>query len=409
MADFLRWQETSVAGVLTERRIVCIGGARQCGKTTLVKRFLTPKMFFHTLDNPGLRQVAESDPIGFVQHAGGLMIIDEIQHVPDLLSAIKIEVDGDRRPGQFLLTGSTNIQSLPVVMESLAGRISHVRLRQLTQGEIFGTSPHFLDDMFAQNFHYKSQEKIGRADLIKLALRGGYPESVSLGPDKSKKWHRDYIDALLQRDLRQVANITRHHTMRELIRTLAAWSGKFMDQTAICAKLSLQRSTLLAYINALEMMYLVERVPAFTHTDYERTGKQEKIYMTDSGLAASLLNWKYDQVQFDADRSGKIIETFLYNEIATLVDVSDGKYALFHYRDREKREIDFLIERDDGALLGIEIKAGSVIASNAIKHLKWFGDHIAGDRPFTGIVLYTGEKSGKLAPNIQAVPVSMMW
>ena len=150
--------------------------------------------------------------------------------------------------------------------------------------------------------------------------------------------------------------------MRELVNILASWSGKFMDISAIGTGLSIQRTTIESYINALEALFLVERVHPWTKTDYARVGKQSKLFMADSGLMASLLKWKTDQVRLDPDRSGKLIETFAFNEIMAQIDAGDGRYELFHYRDREKREIDFLIEREDGVLLGIEIKAGSAIS-----------------------------------------------
>ncbi len=131
--------------------------------------------------------------------------------------------------------------------------------------------------------------------------------------------------------------------------------------------------------------------------------------MTDSGLMAGILRWKIEQMEFDSDRSGKLIETFAFNELAAQVEANNGKYELFHYRDREHREIDFLIERDDQALLGIEVKAGSTISATDFKHLKWFKEHIAKDRPFVGIVLYSGEISGSMGDNLWAVPFGALW
>lgn len=217
------------------------------------------------------------------------------------------------------------------------------------------------------------------------------------------------MNALIERDLHDIARITQQYAMRELVHVLAAWSGKFMDISAIGAGLSIRRPTVESYINALEALYLVERVHPCTRTDYERVGKQSKIYMTDSGLMTAILRYRFNDIELDADRSGKLVETFLFNELAALVDESDGKYQLFHYRDREKREVDFLIERDDKALLGIEIKAGSGISEADFKHLKWFRDNIAKDRLFIGIVLYTGFHSGSMGKQLYAVPMSNLW
>lgn len=405
-----RWQEQTVEQAMASRRVLLLCGARQCGKTTLAKGMAEPqKTTYLTLDDPAMRQLAETDPKGFIQHAGQMMIIDEVQRVPDLLSTIKLAVDNDTTPGQYLLTGSANIQSLPGVQESLAGRVRKIRLRALSQGELLRTTPSFLDNAFQQTFSTANDSKYDRKKMLEIAFRGGFPEAVALPANERAAWHRDYMAALLERDLVDIAHITQHNSMRELVRTLAAWSGKFMDISAIGTGLSIRRPTIESYINALEAMYLVERVQPWTRTDYERVGKQAKLFMTDSGLMTSLLRWRMAQVEFDADRSGKLIETFIFNELAAQVDANNDQYELFHYRDREQREIDFLIEREDQALLGIEVKAGSAISTADFKHLKWFKDNIAKNRPFIGIVLYSGEIAGAMGENLWAVPFSALW
>lgn len=210
--------------------------------------------------------------------------------------------------------------------------------------------------------------------------------------------------------MQEISRINRQDAMKELLRVLAAWSGKYMDISAIGSGLSIRRPTVESYINALESLYLVERVRPWTKTDYERVGKHSKLFMTDSGLMASALGWKNEQVVLDPDRSGKLIETFVFNELAAQIDSSDTEYSLYHYRDREQREIDFLIERDDGALLGIEVKSGSSIKGEHFRHLQWFKQNLASKkRAFIGIVLYTGETAGSLGDGLWAVPFSALW
>jgi uncharacterized protein len=193
------------------------------------------------------------------------------------------------------------------------------------------------------------------------------------------------------------------------VNILAAWSGKFMDLSAIGSGLSIHRPTIESYINALEALYLIERVAPWAKTDYARVGKQSKLYMVDSGLAASLLGWKMDRIRFDSDRSGKLIETFAFNEIMAQVEAGNGRYELFHYRDREKREIDFLIEREDDALLGIEIKAGSAVGKRDFNHLKWFQENRLKNKQFVGIILYAGEFPASFGDNLWAVPFGSLW
>jgi predicted AAA+ superfamily ATPase len=406
---YKRWQESTVYKAMKTRRVLLLSGPRQCGKTTLAKQLATKDSDYRTLDNLALRQLALNDPQGFVKHSGKMLIIDEIQRAPDLLSAIKLVVDENTQPGQYLLTGSANIQSLPSVQESLAGRIRKIRLRPLTQGEILESQPRFLENAFKQSFQTLKNNIYDRKTILKIAFRGGFPEAIKLDETERQQWHKDYITALLERDLHDIAHITRQDAMRKLVSILAAWSSKFMDISAIGTGLSIRRPTIESYINALEALYLVEKIQAWTRTDYERVGKQSKLYMTDSGLMASILRWRMDQIELDSDRSGKLIETFIFNELAAQIDVNNGKYELFHYRDREQREIDFLIERDDHALLGIEIKAGSSISTSDFKHLKWFKDNIAKDRPFIGIVLYSGDYAGSMGENLWAVPFASLW
>ena len=406
---YSRWQKKIIEKAIKTRRVILLSGARQCGKTTLAKHIATKDTAYRTLDNLAIRLLAENDPQGFVKHSGKMLIIDEIQRVPALLSAIKMIVDEDTRSGQYLLTGSANIQSLPSVQESLAGRIRKVRLRPLSEGEIVGIEPTFLENAFNQSFVQKSKSTYDRKTMLEIAFRGGFPEAIKLENKERQQWHRDYIAALLDRDLSNITHITRHKAMQELVNTLAAWSSKFMDISAIGAGLSIRRQTIESYINALETLYLVERVEPWTRTDYERVGKQAKLFMTDCGLMVSILRWRMAQVELDSDRSGKLIETFIFNELAAQIDTTDGKYELFHYRDREKREIDFLIEREDHALLGIEVKAGSAISPSDFKHLKWFKENIAKNKPFVGIVLYSGEFSGSMGNNLWAVPFGALW
>lgn len=406
---YARWQKDNVIAAMKTRRVVFLSGSRQCGKTTLAKQLTGPQIAFRTLDDIGMRQLAEADPHDFLTHSGRTLIIDEIQRVPNLLPAIKKMVDENTRPGQFLLTGSANIQALPEVQESLAGRITTVHLRPLTQGELIGTKPSFLSKAFQQSFKKKKHSSYGRKAVLAMAIAGGFPEAIKLNEVERRKWHKDYIGALLKRDLQEIARINRQSALQKLVEILAAWSSKYMDISAIGSGLSIRRATIESYLNALMTLYLVESVSPWTDTDYSRVGKRAKLFMTDCGLMASILRWRMNQVELDADRAGKLIETFVFNEIAAQIDASPGEYELFHYRDREQHEIDFLIEREDHALLGIEVKAGAAISHSDFRHLKWFRDNIANDRPFTGIVLYTGELAGSMGDNLWAVPIGALW
>lgn len=394
--------------MLSERRVLMLSGPRQSGKTTLSRELESDQTEYRTLDDGTLSEAAKNDPQGFIKRRTKTLIIDEVQRIPSLLPAIKKAVDEDTRSGQYLLTGSANIQSLPTVRESLAGRIAKIRLRPLAQGEVMKNVPRFIESAFKQAFP-QSHTHYDRDALLEIAFRGGFPEPMTLQDRGRKRWHTDYIGAILERDLKEIAKIHRKNAMRELVNLLAAWSGKFMDLSAIGSGLAIQRATIESYINALETLFMVERVYPWTKTDYARVGKQSKLFMADSGLMSSLLRWNMDQVRFDSDRSGKLIETFAFNEIAAQIDAASGRYELFHYRDREKREIDFLIERENNALLGVEIKAGSAVSKNDFKHLKWFQNNLATNQEFIGIILYTGQYPASFGNNLWAIPFGLLW
>lgn len=413
MAHFInRFQIPSILEAMKTRRVLLLNGPRQCGKTTLAKHIGkhvgAEKIIYRTLDDVGLSKAAENDPHGFVKHTEGMMIIDEIQKVPSLLPAIKKSVDEHTRYGQFLLTGSANINALPSVNESLAGRIQKIRLRTLTQAEIVGSNVNFLERAFSEDFSSQPFYEDKR-QILDYCFRGGYPEAIRLSPETRQLWHQDYIEALLERDLKEITKIHRYDAMQDLVKVLCSWTGKFLDISAIGAHLSIRRQTLESYMNALEILYLIERIPAWVKTDYQRVGRRPKLFVTDCGLVCSLLRWRIDQVFLDSDRSGKIIENFVYTELATHIDVSKGQYSLYHFRDRAHREIDFLIEREDGGLLGIEIKAGSGISMHDFNHLYWFQHNLACKKKFVGIVLYTGEQTVSFGPSLWAVPLASLW
>ncbi len=407
---YTRWQIDVVKKALKSRRILVLAGPRQCGKTTLAKQLASADTIYRTLDDVTLLAAAQADPHGFIAHDKNLMIIDEVQRAPMLLQALKQDVDVNQKFGRFLLTGSANIQSLPGVSESLAGRVRKVRLRPLTQGEILATRPNFLKSAFAQKFKTaKDSAKKTKDAYLKIALKGGYPEALRAKEKEAKRWHKDYLNALIERDLQDILNIKRHDSMHKLLEILAAWSSKFMDISAIGSGLSLSRPTLESYINALEALYLVERVRPWPKTDYDRASKQDKLFMTDTGLMSAILRWQFDKVRLDGEKNGKLIETFVFTELAAIIDSQEDEYQLYHYRDREKHEVDFVIENEDEDILGIEVKAGSLVNSDSFKHLKWFKENIAKERKFIGIVFYTGDNIVSFGEGFWAVPISALW
>ena len=407
--NYPRWRTESLLQALDNRRVIIISGARQSGKTTLTEQIRKPGFEYRTLDDTNLLDLALNDPKGFVKTSSETLIIDEIQKAPKLIPEIKMVVDKDNRNGQFILTGSVNLQTMPGVRESLAGRVKNIRLRPLTMGEIFKRKPRFLESAFAGNFPEYLYGYDKRA-IFELAFRGGYPEAIRIkNTNEVREWHRDYLKTLIEYDLVDFANIRRKDALEELLPVLAAWSSKFMDINAISSSFSLSKPTIDSYINLILSLYIFDKVSPWLKTDYERVRRKSKLFAGDSGLMTSILNWQIDEVMLNVDRSGKLMETFVYQELAAQVDL-ETRYSLYQYRDREKREIDFVIERDDGAILGIEIKAGHNVSRGDFAAQQWFRDSfIKEKRPYTGIVLYSGDRTISYSDNFFTVPISALW
>ena len=407
--EYNRWQTETVKKALKTRRVVAVTGARQTGKTTLSQQVIAEAGDYRSLDDTDMLDYALRDPKGFVMNKTGTMVIDEIQKAPKLISEIKQVVDKNRRPGQYLLTGSANILTLPAIGDSLAGRVKYMRLRPLTVGETLRKKPAFLKKAFNKDFPGKISG-YNKDDIINLALRGGYPEAVAINNLKRRKeWHIDYLNTILLRDLKDIANIRRQDALQSLFGILSSWSAKFMELTQITAALSINKITLDSYINTLISMFMFEKVSPWLKTDYERIGRRAKFYAADTGIMASVLGWNPKEVSMNNDRSGKLIETFVFQELAAQIDM-ENKYNLFQYRDRVDREIDFLVEREDGALLGIEVKAGHNVSKDDFKAQKWFEDNIMKNKKaYTGIVLYSGDRTIQFEKNLLAVPTAALW
>ena len=349
-----RWQKETVLHRLNNYRVTHVKGPRQCGKTTLVSNLGIPGIKYLTLDDRQSQQSALEDPVSFLSfYEGKTVAIDEIQKVPELISVIKMTVDKNNAPGQFLLTGSAELFSQPAAIDSLAGRIAPVRLRTFTVGEILKTQPIFFEMLLSQSWPTKFSHN-DKNEIFDFALTGGYPEVQRKNSVDRLIWHTDYRDVLLERDLRNIKNIRRLDQLKKLVTVLSAWSGKYLNKESIASALRISSPTLCTYINALSALYLFDEIPAWSDTDYKRVGKQSKIYCTDTGFMSSMLNYERDKIMDDNDKSGKLIETFVYNQIAAITDLH-RQWEIFHYRDAKQREIDLIVKPPE-CVFGIEVK-----------------------------------------------------
>ena len=399
-----RWQEAWLRESLDVRRGVHLTGVRQCGKSTLAEH-VAAGMRILSLDDSAYLKAAKDDPRSFVERLDGkTLLIDEIQKAPELLEAIKIRVDHDNSPGQYLITGSSNLHFVKAVKDSLAGRLGRIRLRTLALGELLGGKGDFLKRAFARDFPLVCPD-MGKREVIHRAFCGGYPEPIEFPERARKAWYVEYLDDLLTKDIQAVTEIRKLDALRKVSQWLLAYSSKFFELKSLCAAAGLGKETIDNYISALMAIYVFDEVKPWAKCDYAKIGKRSKFYASDSGLLGNLLGWTESGVYYDDDACGKLVETWVYHELASLADLDDG-YGIFQYRDSDKREIDFVVEDASGKLLGVEVKAGAV-SSEDFKHLKWFGANLARS-PFTGIVLYSGSNTLRFGEGFYAVPLSAL-
>lgn len=403
-----RWQAKKVKHLLSCRRGVNLTGARQVGKSTLTEMLNLTNAKRWSLDDDDICRAAADDANGFVKHSPNeTIIIDEIQKVPRLLNSIKIVVDHDNSKGQYLLTGSANLRFAKMVKDSLAGRLGVVRLRQLAFAEINGNRPNFLDVAFARGFEGRNFTGLGKRDVLHLAFMGGYPEARELPSADRLEWFKTYLDDLLTKDIQDITEIRKVETLHKVAISLIAHTAQFVAVNELSAKNEIAKVTLQNYIAALKALYLFDVIPAWAKSDYELIGKREKFFATDSALVASILRWDENSAYIDENQNGKLVETWVYNQLAAIAE-TNLDYSISHYRDSCKREIDFIVERTDGAMLGIEVKAGSTLGNGDFKHLKWFAANLAGERKFTGVVLYSGEHTLRFGEGFYAVPLAAL-
>lgn len=300
------------------------------------------------------------------------------------------------------------MQTLPTVKESLAGRVKKIRLRPLSQGEIIENNPNFLNRLSKLDFVDNSD--FDKESLLELMFKGGYPEPLFMHNQKDRtSWYKDYLNTIIEYDLKDIANIKRQDILKDLMAIIASFSSKFIDKSKITTSMGIANQTLDTYLAVLENTYLVDKLSPYLKTDYERVNKQSKYFVSDTGLMCSVLNWKIDDLILDSDKNGKLFETYVYNQLISQVDLENFDYSLYHYRDREKREIDFIIQDSNNTIYGIEVKSGTLISKDHFKHLKWFKNNLAKDKKFVGIVLYSGENVVPFGENMFAIPINNLW
>ncbi len=404
-----RHAEKVVADALADTRVVLINGARQSGKSTLVRLVAVGRdTDWRDLDAALMRQAAISDPDGFVESAD-LMVIDEIQRAPELLLSIKSRVDADPRPGRYLLTGSARVLGLRALPDTLIGRMETIELWPFSQGEIDSAPDGFLDAVFTQGPDLRHDSGITRADYAERIVRGGFPEAVARTTDKRRRAFFDsYLGDLIARDVRQLSEIERTAEMRALVRLLAARSGQLLVPAALGKELGLGVNTVKRYLSLLEEVYLIKRIPAWSRNLSSRATLTPKVAFVDSGLAANIIGADARSLHRPGGHLGPLLEGFVLMELARQTGWAETDVTMHHYRTKDQVEVDAVLENRRGEVVGIEVKAASTVRAEDFRHLRHLADRL-GDEFVAGIVLHTGPQTLPFGPKMLAVPVSALW
>lgn len=393
---------------LADTPVTMLLGPRQSGKSTLVQALVSQldDARYVTLDRSLNLAAARDDPVGFVASAEGTLAIDEVQRAPDLLLEIKASVDSDRRPGRFVLTGSADVFALPRVAETLAGRMEVLRLWPLSQGEIEGRREGFLAALLAGEPEVLAgnADPLTRDELLARIAAGGFPEAVARSGARRERWFDSYLDTMLQREVRDLANVTGLTEFPRIMLLLAARATGLLNYAGIARDLGMPQTTLKRYIALLEKAFLILTVPAWFRNLGKRLVKSPKLILSDAGLLAHLLGGGEG-----VERSlGAVLENFVIMEIVKQASFSDARPAIYHYRTSEGLEVDAVIEPRGGPICGVEVKAAATLTSRDSRGLRSLAADL-GDEFGAGVILHAGSEAARLAPRIWALPLSALW
>lgn len=405
---FRRHLQPLLQEALGDTPAVLINGPRQSGKTTLAHQ-CGEGMPYLSLDDATRLSAARADPQGFIRQIDRA-IIDEIQRAPELLLALKLSIDSDRRPGRFLLTGSANVMSLPTIADSLAGRIEVHALLPLSNAEIAGREPNFLERAQAQDWSARAWEDVpGVGDALVLhVLAGGYPEMRSRAtPRRRQAWAQAYLTTLVERDIQDVARIEEAARIPQLMAILAMMSGQLLNLSQIGGQLGLNVHTAEKYIGILEKLFLVRRLPAWGRNELSRLVKTPKLHFLDAGLHSALVRANADLLRNERNRFGPILESWVFGELLKIASLAPGQWFLSHYRDKDQVEVDFVLESTLRSIIGIEVKASATVTAGDFKGLRRLREHCK-DAFVSGIVLYDGPSALPFGDGLWAVPLGWL-
>lgn len=400
---------SALQAALDDTRVVVISGARQAGKSTMVKLVLRDRMHaeFRQLDRPNDLSAARQDPEAFVRY-DGLLVIDEIQRAPGLVLPIKARVDSNDRPGQFLLTGSARLLGLRNLPDSLIGRSETLELWPFSQGELRGAPEQFVDRAFSDEPMPVRESDLEKSDYLDLAVIGGYPEATKRLATRRERFFDSYVNDLIDRDINQLSEIQRRPDLLRLLNVLADRMATTISVQNIAESIAMPKTTVDRYITLLAEVFLIKRLSGWANAATARAAQRDKLLFIDSGLGAHLAGLSTKSLFRNDAKGGQLLENFVIGEVWRMLGWSEISVSPYHYRDRDGREVDMLLEARDGRLVAIEVKAGSTVRSEDTRHLRHLRD-LLGDRFHRGIILYTGNRTIRYGDRIECLPIDALW
>ena len=400
---------------LAEEPVVVLNGPRTVGKSTLLSQLA--EYLGRTVidcDDPATRAAVRDDPARFVE-SDLPVLIDEYQHVPELLDAIKAQLNRDLRPGRYVLAGSTRYATLAEAAQALTGRVDIIPVLPLSEGEIDNVRETFVTRLIdgAGIAIATPQTLTTREEYAQRSTAGGMPVALRRPPGRSRsRWFSNYVDLVIEKDVLDISRVRQREMLPLLLRQLAARSGQILNMAAISGTIGLEKSTAENYIKLLEAVFLVYRLPAWGTTLGSRVTKHPKVHLVDSGVMAWLLNLTPQRIAQAAPtvltEYGHLLETFAVGEILKQVSWSDAPVAAGHFRTEAGDEVDLVLERDDGQVIAVEIKAGSRISGEDYRGLRQLKERL-GSRLEEAIILHTGEHAYTHDGWITLLPLDRLW
>lgn len=394
---------------LADSPVVLIHGPRQSGKTTLARHYGDEKGYrFYSFDDEAVRSAAEDDPAGFVAGLPDRVILDEVQLVPRLFSAIKLAVDHDRVAGRFIMTGSANILLIPRISDSLAGRMEIIRLHPLSRCEVLGQKSAFIDALFSGASLTYQAKRLGD-EIADLVVAGGYPTALSRSSaTRRSDWYRNYVETIAKRDIRELARIREVEALPQLMELAAGQTAQLFNLSELAGPFRLSRPTIGDYVTLLENVFLIYRMPPWHSNRLSRLIKTPKIHVGDSGVASAVLGHTEDSLREDRTTLGHLLETYVVQELRRQASWSVDHVRFHHFRDKDRAEVDVVMEGAGRKIAGVEVKLSGTVTPKDFRGLKKLREAV-GDRLTRGVVLYDGEMVIPFGDGMAAVPLSRLW